>query len=291
MRIASDQLSVEVSEQGAELRSVQTADGADWLWDGDPQWWRGRAPLLFPVVGKSPEDTVRIDGQSYPMGGHGFARSNTFEIAEQSEGRVVLRLRESEATREHYPFAFTLTVSYEVDGNRLANRVTVTNSDDRPLPFCFGFHPAFVWPLPGCEGEAHKLWLDHPGEPEIRMLREDGLIKTEFFPSPFNQGVLELEPSLFDADALILDHDAGSSVRFGVPGRPGLEVAYENCPNLGIWTKPGGAPFLCIEPWHGFSPFVGGSDEMEKRPGVIVLPPGEEATFSLTAAFGAPIPA
>ena len=64
MRISNHHLAVDIAPLGAELQSIVTPDGADWLWDGDPKWWTGRAPLLFPVVGKSPGGQVGITGRT-----------------------------------------------------------------------------------------------------------------------------------------------------------------------------------------------------------------------------------
>ena len=44
-------LEVQVSEAGAELMSI-TAGGTDYLWNGDKAYWGGRAPNLFPYVGR-----------------------------------------------------------------------------------------------------------------------------------------------------------------------------------------------------------------------------------------------
>ena len=62
MRLTNNELTVEIAPLGAELQSVATADGSQWLWNGDAAWWTGRAPLLFPVVGKSPDGAVTIEG-------------------------------------------------------------------------------------------------------------------------------------------------------------------------------------------------------------------------------------
>ncbi len=63
MQVSNAVLTLELATRGAELRSIKTADGAEWLWQGDPAWWGGRSPLLFPVVGKSPKDAVSIGGK------------------------------------------------------------------------------------------------------------------------------------------------------------------------------------------------------------------------------------
>ena len=46
-RLRNDHLQAEVSPLGAELVVLRDAQGRDLLWDGDPAFWKGRAPLLF----------------------------------------------------------------------------------------------------------------------------------------------------------------------------------------------------------------------------------------------------
>ena len=66
-----------VSNHGAELQSIRF-EGREYLWQGDPAYWGRRAPILFPIVGKVAGDLLRVDGQSYPMKQHGFARDAEF---------------------------------------------------------------------------------------------------------------------------------------------------------------------------------------------------------------------
>src|SRR5690349_16870655 len=73
-RIENAFLTVDVSPLGAEMQAIATPDGRNWLWNGDAAFWSGRSPVLFPIVGKAPDDTLLIDGKPYPMGQHGFAR-------------------------------------------------------------------------------------------------------------------------------------------------------------------------------------------------------------------------
>ena len=41
-----------ISETGAELKSLAfLATGQEHIWHGDPAWWSGSAPVLFPVIG------------------------------------------------------------------------------------------------------------------------------------------------------------------------------------------------------------------------------------------------
>jgi hypothetical protein len=67
---------------------------------------------------------------------------------------AVFGLSDSEATRAVYPFAFRLALAFRVTEARLHVAATVTNAGDHDMPFSFGYHPAFAWPLPG--GAARK---------------------------------------------------------------------------------------------------------------------------------------
>ena len=44
-------LKVEIDKIGAEIRKA-TKDGKDRMWSGDPTYWAGVAPLLFPFFVK-----------------------------------------------------------------------------------------------------------------------------------------------------------------------------------------------------------------------------------------------
>lgn len=280
IRIASDQLAVEVSTLGAEMQSLRTADGRDFLWNGDAAWWTGRSPILFPIVGKAPDDRLAVNGKTYPMAQHGIARRREFAIIEQTATSCRHELLSSPETREVYPFDFRLVLEHALDGNRLSVNATVQNSGEALLPFGIGFHPAFLWPLPGADGKPHEVILDNGGEPGVIQL-EGGLIGRTLPTSPFKAGRLTLKPDLFANDALIFPEDAGTGLTFQAEDGPSLHFTFENLPNIALWQKPG-APFLCIEPWHGMAAHAGGTAELVERPYTVALPAGEEMRFGFT---------
>ena len=284
MRIANSHLAVEISPLGAELQEITLPDGANWLWHGDAQWWAGRAPLLFPVVGKSPANAVTIDGKRYPMQPHGFARRSTFEVGAEKPDRATLTLKASAATRESFPLNFVLSVSYVLERTSLLTTVEVANLDSRIMPFGFGFHPAFVWPLPGGAGKRHFLRLPNADEPRFVQLNADGMILGDAHQSPFHRGEMTLDPSLFGNDALIFPFGVGSGIVLGAEAGASIALNWSNLPNFAVWTKPG-APYLCLEPWHGTAPRMGAGDEMTARPSTVSLPPGETTRFELRATF------
>ncbi|QEE44593.1 aldose 1-epimerase family protein [Rhizobium sp. WL3] len=280
IRIENPELVVEISTLGAEMQTLKTADGRDWLWNGDAAWWTGRSPILFPIVGKAPDDRLAVNGTTYPMAQHGIARRREFAIVEQTATSCRHELVSSDETRAVYPFDFRLTLEHRIDGRRLSVTATVENTGEAPLPFGIGFHPAFLWPLPGADGKQHAVILDNGAEPGVVQL-EDGLIGRTLPTSPFKAGRLELAHSLFDNDALIFPEGAGTGLTYAADGGPLLAFTFENLPNIALWQKPG-APFLCIEPWHGMAAHAGGTAELVERPYTVALAAGDKMRFGFT---------
>ena len=281
--IANGHLAVEVSSLGSEMQSIRTKDGKSWLWNGDAAFWTGRSPILFPIVGKAPDDTLMIDGKPYPMAQHGFARRRDFSLSRASETACRYELVASDETRAVYPFDFLLAVEHSLDGPSLTISAEVVNRGRGDMPFGIGFHPAFPWPLPGAEGKPHRIRLDNGAEPQMTRL-DGGLVAATHLPSPFSAGRLTLNPGHFEADAMILPEGAGTELGYAAEGGPELHFRFDNLPNLALWTKPG-APFLCIEPWHGTAAEKGGSRELADRPYTTKLAGGESARFAFTVTF------
>ena len=249
-RISTGALTAEISGLGAELRVLKDDAGRDLLWDGDPAFWTGRAPVLFPIVGRLKGDAYTIDGTTFPMRQHGFARTSIFEVVAQEAAACRLRLRSSEATLRIYPFAFTLEVDYRLTDATLDMRVEVTNDGPVPMPIACGFHPAFRWPLPyGGERAAHEMLFEHDEPAPVPPL-DGGLLSMPLKPSPVQGRRLPLTDALFADDAVIFLAPRSRTLRYGPPGGRGLTFDFADMPQLGIWSKPG-AGFVCVEPWHG----------------------------------------
>lgn len=277
LRIGNDQVSVEVNSMGAEMQSIVTSEGKSWLWHGDAAYWAGRSPVLFPIVGRAPDDHVSVDGERRPMGQHGFARRSEFALIDSGPDFCRMRLTAGPTSRMVYPFAFELVLEHRVEGRAVRVTAEVSNLDERPMPYGIGFHPAFNWPLPDCAGLEHRVMLDNGGAPELVRL-SNGLIDPKPLPSPFVAGELVLEPELFEADAMLFPEGAGAGLRYEA-GDTAIRMIWENLPNFAIWSKPG-APFVCLEPWHGTAAVAGGSDAIAERPYGEVLGPGATGRYS-----------
>lgn len=273
-------LDVAISSAGAELIRLSHRRAGDFLWDGDPLWWKGRAPLLFPIVGRVPDDHILVAGQKYPMRQHGLARISDFTLIRSSGEDCVFRLESSPATRQHYPFDFQLDVTYALEGPSLSLSARVTNTGSGPMPVSFGFHPAFRWPLPGmADKAAHTVTFDEAEPAPIRRLR-NGLLLPELFPTPVEGRHLALRDSLFIEDALVFDQLVSRAVTYRAR-RTNVRIAFPEMPNLGIWSKPG-AGFICIEPWHGYAAPEGFLGELADKPGISHVLPGDPAAFSMS---------
>ncbi|MBR9764198.1 MAG: aldose 1-epimerase family protein [Rhodobacteraceae bacterium] len=278
--ISNDQLSARISDLGAELQSLTHGRG-ELLWHGDPAHWSGRSPLLFPIVGRAPGDRVSVGSHEAPMPQHGFARKLPWRLESRTESACTHVLRDSDETRAVYPRAFELTLSHALSGATLAASASVRNMDSQPMPFGLGFHPAFNWPLPGAEGAEHVITLANGAEPVRHAIDDEALLAPQTLPSPFDKGRLVMQPELFAKDALVFLEGTGEALTYEAPGTkaPRLKFRFDNLPALGIWTKPG-APFICVEPWHGVAARQGAGPEIAERPLSIILAPGEVAHFA-----------
>jgi galactose mutarotase-like enzyme len=302
--IVSDRLTARIHPLGAELWSLTDSEGRQLMTDADPAFWAGHAPILFPIVGALAGDQYRLGGQTYAMPKHGFARRSEFALIESDAANALFRLEASDATRAHYPFEFRLDMAFALQGATLAMTATVSNHGDAPMPFSFGLHPAFAWPLPfGGAAEDHRIVFEHDEPAPIRRLdKATGLVlpisvtpgltrgpersgaaealQTPWVPgqarddegggSPVVGSIYAPRHADFEADALIWDQLASRSLTYGVPGQPRLRIDFPDTPMLGIWQKPG-ARFLCIEPWAGIADPLGFEGDFTEKPGVMML--------------------
>lgn len=274
-----DGISATIVAQGAELVSLQDIRGFEFLWQAGPEW-RRHSPVLFPIVGRLKGDQLRHRGQTYPMTQHGFARDKPFVWAQRGPRSCTLVLTDDADTRTHYPFAFRLAVTYTLDRQQLGVTFDIANTGDEPLPASVGAHPAFNWPLlPDLAKTDYQLTFASAEPAPIRRLK-DGLLLAATQPTPIEGNTLALSERLFDEDAVILDQPVSSSVRYAAGRGPAIEMSWQGLPELGIWSKPGGAPFLCIEPWHGIASPLDSDGDFVDKPGVMLIAPGAKRVLS-----------
>lgn len=280
--LKNEMLTIQVSEHGAELQSIRK-DDYEYLWQGNPEYWGRRSPVLFPIVGSVWEKCFRVDGKVYEMGQHGFARDMDFELVSAADTEVWYRLKSSEKTLAAYPWPFVLEIGYRLEGSSVEVLWKVTNPGETEMYFQIGAHPAFNFP--GYDPDAVDRGV-------VAFDRNDNLQRSGFkgkgcvdpqarFPIPLSDdGMLRLKRDTFDdIDTLMLENDQVHKVVFlKNDSSPYLTVTFD-APVVAIWSPPKrNAPFFCIEPWYGRCDRADFTGEFKDRDWVNNLAPG--ATFA-----------
>ncbi|OLY94089.1 Galactose mutarotase [Cnuella takakiae] len=276
-------LLVNIVAKGAELtRIYHKQHQLEYLWDARPEVWGKHSPVLFPIVGTLKENTFFYEGQAYQLSRHGFARDREFEVSDQSANSIRFTLRNDETTAAVFPFAFVFSLTYKLEGNRLAVSYQVSNPDTtKPLYFSVGAHPAFRLPLePGLAYEDYRLVFNKAEHAGRWPITQDGLIDTTPQALLENTSELPLHKELFAKDALVLKHLQSDSVTLRTEkSERGLQFDFPGFPFLGLWAAPG-ADFLCIEPWCGIADSVTHNQQWTQKEGIIHLPAGANLTAS-----------
>ena len=262
-----------IAETGAELKSLcWLATGQEYIWNGDPAWWTGSAPVLFPVIGGLKGGEYSFEGRKYALPSHGFARTSQFTVSDVREDSAAFLLGSSAKTRETYPFDFTLKVSFQLERSGIAVRYAVENTGSSLMYFSIGSHPAFVLPFAGGALENYYVLFEKEESLE-RWFFKDGVIEAGKTEEAFeNSRVISLSRTVFDRGIMIFKHPA--SREFAIAhsqSSRAVRVITDGVPYVGVWSKPGGAPFLCVEPWHGIPDMSNASGNLIEKEGIIRL--------------------
>ncbi|BAY50832.1 hypothetical protein NIES2134_115890 [Thermostichus vulcanus NIES-2134] len=216
-----------------------------WQWQGhellyldrerfaNPQFSvRGGIPLLFPICGNLPEDAFHDNGQTYHLKQHGFARDLPWQVLDQRQHVLKLGLQDTPATRQVYPFAFHLTLTYTLAADALAIALEVANPADTPLPFSFGLHPYFA------VADKHQLQFDLPIHAMVDQKTQQALT----FSGTFDWSAAELDWACRPL--------TGQVARvFDLQQQYCLTLRYDTVfTTLVFWTVQG-KPYYCLEPW------------------------------------------
>ena len=285
--IKNEAMSVSIDTLGAELQSITGADGTEYLWYGDADYWRGRATNLFPYVGRMTDGTYIYNGKKYPMGPHGFARNMEFSAQQEGDTCVAFTLTDTAETRECYPFRFAFSVIYALVGAELRITYRVENKGDNIMHFGLGGHPGFRLPLE--EGkcfEDYRITFAQPCRPSRALLAPSYMMSgVETLYQLENDTTLHLRHDLFDDDAIILRHFDKTMTLSAGEGSRGVRVHIPQMPCVGIWhTVKKEAPFVCIEPWVSLPSRDGVIEDISQQSDLITLPVGKtyENEWSIT---------
>jgi len=264
--ISNSILKAQIKHLGAELISLKSNQNKEYIWEGNPTFWGKHSPILFPIVGTLKNNIYLINGKQYQLNRHGFAREMEFELIQKTPESARFSLISTNETKKMYPFDFELQICYSLKGNKLNIDFKVENKNEITMPFSIGAHPALA--LPG-NFENYRLEFQQDEILNYYLL-EGGLICNNSVELPLNNRQLGLKYQLFENDALVFKTLKSNSITILEKANPIVKVNFNEFPNLGIWTVQN-APFLCVEPWFGYSDTLTGYDDFSKKEGIRLL--------------------
>ena len=275
--IQNEHLTVDINDLGAELMSVRTKDGHEYLWQGDPKYWDGRAPIMFPICGRLYNGEYTYLGKTYTLPNHGFARKSTFALKSAALSFVTMELVSNEETKKIYPFDFVLDVTFALNGSELSVKYEVKNKSECDLIFSVGGHPAFNVPLDnGLKFEDCYVEFTKPCEalrvdfsPTCFLTHQDKPYSSE----PTKR--INLTHDLFDNDAIFLYNVCKEITLASEKSSRSVTMRFDGMKYIGLWhAVKTDAPYVCIEPWTGIPATDGNVDNLLTKEEMIHLPSG-----------------
>lgn len=268
--ITNANLTAEIKHFGAELISLKTNQNKEYIWEGNPNFWGKHSPILFPIVGTLKNNSFEYNGIEYHLFRHGFARDMVFQLIHSTSNSATFSIQSSDETLKVYPFEFELQIIYTLAENNLSIAYRVDNKGKSTMPFSIGAHPAFALPN---DFENYGIAFEKEETLEYYLL-EDDLISNTTKQLEVRDKKINLTYKLFEKDALIFKKLQSNSLTILENENPILKIKFEDFPSLGIWTKMN-APFLCIEPWFGFSDTNKNSGNLLEKEGIQILETNE----------------
>lgn len=281
--LENDVLKVTADTHGAELHSITgKKDNTEFLWSGNPEYWKYHAPHLFPIIGKLIDSKYRVEGETYELPSHGIARISDFEFLDSTDDSITFELKYNEEFLKVYPYKFSLQVKYTLKGSSVITEYKVINFDDKEIYFSIGGHPAFMCPInPEDKLEDCYLEFNKKENTSAMLINEDVYISYNRKEYLKDTNILTLSRELFENGLFIFDKLESDKITIkSRNNKKSLSVEFEGFPYVGIWAPEKGAPFMCIEPWFGHPDYEDFKGEFKEREGSVKVGVNESFTCS-----------
>ncbi len=260
--LENDVIKLVVDSFASEMHELCLKEnGINVLWNGNPKFWKGRNPTLFPQVGNTQNGIISFKGHEYKMGNHGICRDREFNLKSKTDNELVMELISNEDTKNIYPYDFKIEIKYVLKANRVDIIYRIYNEDSEELPFGFGLHPAFNCPLKSGENFEDYCIYFCQNEKEIVDKK------------------LKLKEEMFLGDKTITINNPNSDSVILSNGINKIKVIFPAFPYLAIWKKEM-APFICIEPWMNKSGCFKDYNNNPKTDSIIRLKPKRQLLIS-----------
>lgn len=283
--IENDLFKAEIDEQGAQLTHLyQKTDNYDYIWNNEI--WPKHAPVLFPAIGRSNNDSYLYNDATYQMPQHGFVSSYTFQVISKVKDAVTLQLTANSQTLINYPFNFTLSITFKLKSTGLHLQFNVINNDDKDMSFSLGSHPAFNVPIDN-QGKFTDYQLEIT--PQVKKLSQFDIIKkpypfrngtTSLIPN-YQNGIIKLNYQMFQKGLIIIENPGLKFIKLtSHQNSKSIQLSLHDFRYVCLWTKEDAhAPFLCIEPFEGLPDIYGEPVNIMQKEGNDILSPGETKVF------------
>lgn len=284
--IQNHDLTVVISDMGAELQSVRSADGQEWLWQGDPVYWDRRAPILFPHCGRFWNNLATAYGVPCNPGMHGFLQNQHAEAVERKDTSIVFRQTENADTLSRYPFPYEIHICYTLDGNTLTLSTEVKNTGTRTMPYGYGGHPGFRVPFAGGRLEDYYVRFCEKSKVEAVCFTANNCFLTGGTkPFPLRDGdCFDLSEAFFANGSVFLCHMPQEITLMTDLSDRHITMRYPGFSYLGLWKAPG-SDFLCIEPWCSLPATDRQNTELTEKKDLLQLKPGQCNTHTYSIQF------
>ena len=282
--LKNDKLEVKVNSLGAELISVLSQEGFEYIWQG--QEWPKHSPVLFPICGALLDGKYMFNAREYNLPKHGFAKTCEFEAKYVTETELTLELKQNSETLALYPFDFVLTANFSVEKNVLKVLFSLNNKSKLIMPYMFGWHPAFTL---GGNADINRFYVDFGDKKELsRHTLQNGPFINPFYTSyPLNNGKYYLnEEEIYSNDTMIFKNAPKTVKLAGGMQDRAITLEYsDNLSYLCIWKYPSSsARFICLEPWSDV-PSDGETPENFLSRTMSRISPSETADYEYTLTF------
>ncbi len=277
--IQNKYITVEIDPQGAQLKSI-FAKGREYLWQGSPDSWNKRAPILFPTIGRMRQGQYQVNGVTYDIPSHGFAPDSEFPVSHHCDTAVTFTLESSEATREMYPFDFKFSVIFSLEGFTLHKSHLVENTGTGDMYYEVGGHDGFN--VPFLDGEKmDDCAIRIPGIESFSPYEFDEFVtlqpKSRQIPAP--DGCIALKPATYGIDCVILENlPQRRAELLDSKGNVQLALDFPDMDYVTLWTKTVDfdTDYVCIEPWSSLPDAHFVSRELKDKTGIRRLAPGQQ---------------
>lgn len=289
--ISKGSFSVTADTFGGQLVSIKKGND-EYLWQADPKWWKGSAPILFPIVASLRDSRAMTKNGPCSMPRHGLIRKTEYLLAESSEDAVTYEISDTDEMYRNFPYHFTVRMHYSIpEENTVSTEFRITNRDTIPMPFMFGGHPAFNVPAGGAKDDAFEnyvLKFTKKISADTYLMDAKGLYTlTDEYKMHLmtDSDTLPLTHDLLSHDVLTMQDipDDTVSCVSTKTGR-GVCLHFPGFPYLGIWSAANEAPFVAVEPWAGCSTRSDEDDIFEHKKCARTIEPGEtfRQAFTIT---------